>query len=156
MSEVVAEMSKARSLYDRDILLWVEDTVTKLKAGDFEGLDMDNLIEEVESLGISQKHQLYSRLLVLLEHLLKRLYVPLSDDYRGWERTIRNQRNALEYLLKQVPSLKTRWDDSFTDAWQVALKTVRKEYRQVHFPDCWSYSTDIETILNHDFWEEEG
>ncbi len=154
MSEVVAEMSKARSLYDRDILLWVEDTVTKLKAGDFEGLDMDNLIEEVESLGISQKHQLYSRLLVLLEHLLKRLYVPLSDDYRGWERTIRNQRNALEYLLKQVPSLKIRWDDSFTDAWQVALKTVRKEYRQVNFPDCWSYSTDIETILNHDFWEE--
>lgn len=156
MTEVVAETTKARSLYEQDILLWVEDTVAKLKAGDFESVDMDNLIEEVESLGTSQKHQLYSRLLVLLEHLLKRLYVPLSDDYRGWERTIRNQRNALEYLLKQAPSLKTRWQDSFAEAWQVALKTVRKEYRQVTFPDRWQYPTDIETMLDRDFWEEEG
>ena len=58
MTEVVAETTKARSLYEQDILLWVEDTVAKLKAGDFESVDMDNLIEEVESLGISQKHQL--------------------------------------------------------------------------------------------------
>ena len=33
------------SLYDRDILLWVEDTVAKLKSHDFEHLDLDNLIE---------------------------------------------------------------------------------------------------------------
>ena len=155
VSEVAAEIDKGQSLYEQDILLWVEDTVTKLKAGDFASVDIVNLIEEVESLGISQKHQLYSRLLVLLEHLLKRLYVPLSDDYRGWERTIRNQRNALEYLLKQAPSLKTRWDDSFTEAWQVALRTVRKEYRQVNFPDRWSYPADIETMLDRDFWEED-
>ena len=142
------------SLYDRDILLWVEDTVAKLKSHDFENLDLDNLIEEVESLGISQRNELSSRLLVLLEHLLKSLYVPLSDDYRGWERTIRNQRNALEILLKQAPSLKTRWDDSFVDAWKTALKTVRKEYRQVIFPDQWHFLSDIQTMLDCDFWED--
>jgi len=79
-------MTALKSLYDRDILLWVEDTVAKLKSGDFEHLDINNLIEEVESLGISQRNELSSRLLVLLEHLLKRLYVSLPDDYRGWER----------------------------------------------------------------------
>ncbi len=142
------------SLYDQDILLWVEDTVVKLKSHNFEQLDLENLIEEVESLGISQKKELSSRLLILLEHLLKRLYVPLSDDYRGWERTIRNQRNALEILLKQAPSLKTRWDDSFIDAWKTALKTVRKEYRQVLFPDQWQFPSDLETMLDTDFWED--
>lgn len=142
------------SLYDHDILLWVEDTIDKLKSRDFENLDIKNLIEEVESLGISQRNELSSRLLVLLEHLLKRLYVPLSDDYRGWERTIRNQRNALEILLKQAPSLKTRWDSSFIDAWKTALKTVRKEYRQVTFPEQWQFSSDIETMLDYDFWED--
>ena len=80
------------SLYEQDILLWVEDTVNKLKNHDFKNLDIDNLIEEVESLGISQKKELISRLMVLLEHLLKRLYVDLPYDYNGWERTIRNQR----------------------------------------------------------------
>lgn len=142
------------SLYDRDILLWVEDTVAKLKSHDFEQLDIDNLIEEVESLGISQRNELSRLLLVLLEHFLKRLYVPLSDDYRGLERTIHNQRNALELLLKQAPSLKTRWDDSFVDAWKTALKTVRKEYRQVTFSDQWQFLSDIETMLDCDFWED--
>lgn len=142
------------SLYEQDILLWVEDTVNKLKNGDFKNLDIDNLIEEVESLGISQKKELISRLMVLLEHLLKRLYVDLPHDYNGWERTIRNQRNALELLLRDAPSLKTRWDDSFIVAWEIALKTVRKEYRQVSFPDQWPHAQSVETTLNEDFWEE--
>jgi hypothetical protein len=140
------------SLYEQDILLWVEDTVSKLKKHDFENLDIDNLIEEVESLGISQKKELISRLMVLLEHLLKRLYVDSPYDYNGWERTIRNQRADIDLLISQVPSLKSRWDISFDDAWKRALAKVKKEYRQVSFPDCWAYAQTVETILDEDFW----
>ena len=143
-----------RSLYEQDILLWVEETVSKLKAKNFESLDLDNLIEEVESLGISQKKELINRLIVLLEHLLKRLYVDLPYDYNGWERTIRTQRNNLQVLIKQVPSLKTRWESSFIDAWEIALKTVREEYFQISFPDRWPFSQELEAILNNRFWEE--
>ena len=143
-----------RSLYDQDILLWVEETVAKLKAKDFESLDLDNLIEEVESLGISQKKELINRLIVLLEHLLKRLYVDLPYDYNGWERTIRTQRNNLQVLIKQVPSLKSRWESSFIDAWEIALKTVREEYSQINFPDRWPFSQELEAMLNNRFWEE--
>ena len=64
------------------LLLWSEDTVAKLKARDFDHLDMEHLIQEVEALGISQKKELVSRLIILLEHLLKRLYVPLVNDYK--------------------------------------------------------------------------
>ena len=63
------------NLYDRDYLQWVDDTVNKLRIGDFANLDMDNLIEEIEDLGRSQKRELNSRLKMLLEHLLKRIYV---------------------------------------------------------------------------------
>jgi hypothetical protein len=142
------------SLYEQDILLWVEETVAKLKTHDFENLDLENLIEEVESLGISQKKELISRLITLLEHLLKRLYVDIPYDYKGWERTIRNQRNDLQVLLKQVPSLKTRWDNSFADAWEIALKTVREEYSQVNFPEQWQFLQEIEPMLNNRFWQD--
>ncbi|MEY3222516.1 MAG: hypothetical protein RLZZ203_1372 [Cyanobacteriota bacterium] len=141
------------SLYDQDILLWVEDTVTKLKTRDFESLDIENLIEEVEALGTSQKRELLSRLIVLLEHLLKRLYVDSPYDYNGWERTIRNQRTELDILITQVPSLKSLWDKSFQDAWRRSLANVGSEYKSVNFPSEWQYSSDLEILLNSNFWE---
>lgn len=83
----------------------------------------------------------------MLEHLLKRIYVPLPNDYNGWEKTIRNQRKKLEALLVEVPSLKTRWNISFSSAWNIALKTVRAEYSKVEFPDSWQFSSDLEPML---------
>ena len=141
-----------RSLYEEDILLWVEETVSQLKAGDFEHLDLEHLIEEIEALGISQKRELLSRLVVLLEHLLKRLYVDLPYDYNGWERTIRTQRTELDILLSQVPSLKKLWQKSFAEAWRRALVNVKSEYKSVSFPDEWPYAPDWETTLTVNFW----
>jgi Domain of unknown function DUF29 len=150
----MSQMVNLPSLYETDILLWSEETAAKLRARDFDSLDIEGLIEEVEALGISQKKELISRLIVLLEHLLKRLYVPLPHDFNGWERTIRTQRAELEVLLTAVPSLQTRWDTSFEQAWRIALKLVRKEYTHINFPDVWPYSQAIAAILDQDFWLE--
>ncbi len=141
------------TLYEKDILLWVEDTVDKLKNHDFENLDLTNLIEEVKSLGISQKKELISRLMVLLEHLLKRLYVNSPYDYNGWERTIRNQRAEIDLLISQVPSLQSQWEISVNDAWKRALIKVKKEYKKVAFPEKCPFEQTIEIILNEDIWE---
>ncbi|UXE62110.1 MAG: DUF29 domain-containing protein [Woronichinia naegeliana WA131] len=130
----------------------MEDTVSKLKKHDFENLDIKNLIEEVEALGISQKKELISRLMILLEHLLKRLYVDSPYDYNAWERTIRNQRAEIDLLISQVPSLQSRWEISFNDAWQRALLKVKKEYQKVSFPEECPFEQTIETILNEDIW----
>ncbi|MCS6960800.1 MAG: DUF29 domain-containing protein [Pseudanabaenaceae cyanobacterium SKYGB_i_bin29] len=145
-----------QSLHDRDFLLWVEDTVARLKKRDFDNLDLEHLIEEVEGLGIAQRHELSSRLLILLEHLLKRMFVPSPNDYRGWEVTINNQRSSIDLLLEEVPSLKTLWPEIFEKAWTKALKKVSREYKQIAFPDRWLYAADIESILNIDFWEEQS
>jgi hypothetical protein len=147
------QIANKRSLYEQDILLWAEETSALLSTRDFESLDLENLIKEIESLGISQKKELLSRLTTLLEHLLKRLYVNLPNDYKGWERTIRNQRRELKLLLIQVPSLKTKWDESFIVAWQLALSDVKSEYKSGSFPNMWQFVSDLETILNVNFWE---
>ncbi|MDB9438747.1 DUF29 domain-containing protein [Dolichospermum lemmermannii CS-548] len=142
------------SLYERDFLLWTTDIVNKLKSKDFDHLDLENLIEEIETLGRSEKKELKSRLLVLLEHLLKRLYVNSPDNYRGWEITINEQRRQLELELEDSPSLKNIWDESFNTAWRLAIKGVRKDYPQVTFPDVCPYSSDIDSMLDCDFWKQ--
>ncbi|MDS3860981.1 DUF29 domain-containing protein [Thermosynechococcaceae cyanobacterium BACA0444] len=144
------------SLYDQDILLWSEDTAAKLRAKDFEHLDLEHLIEEVEALGISQKKELLSRLTVLLEHLLKRCYVNLPENFNGWEITIRHQRTELEILLGFAPSLKSRCPESFNQAWRIALKNVRQGYPQVNFPNEWPFNRSVESLLNNDVWLNEN
>jgi hypothetical protein len=144
-----------RSLYEEDTLRWSEETAAKLKVRDFDNLDLENLIEEVEELGRYRKKELLSRLTRLLEHLLKRLYVDLPQDYRGWEQTIRNQRTELEFLIEDSPSLKYVWFERFNLAWKFALKTVQEDYPNVDFPDRFPYPTDVDTLLNKKYWETE-
>jgi len=156
MTQTTEERSQveALSLYEQDFLLWSEDTAAKLKVRDFENLDLENLIEEVESLGRSNRKELSSRLIRLLEHLLKRIYVNLPENYRGWEDTIRHQRTELYLLLKDSPSLKTIWSERLNQAWEIALKNVRKNYKNDSFPDRFPYPSDVESLLDRDFWEE--
>jgi hypothetical protein len=57
-------------------------------------------------------------------------------------------------LLKGSPSLKSIWQENVEDAWEIALKNVRKEYSNAKYPDRFPYSSDIDSILDRDFWEE--
>ncbi len=58
-------------LDDQDFYLWIETTAKQLKEGRFSEVDLENIIEEIESIGRSEKHALESNLVVLLMHLLK-------------------------------------------------------------------------------------
>ena len=142
-----------KSLYESDFLLWTQDTIAKLKARDFDHVDFENLIEEVEALGRSEKKELASRLETLLAHLLKRIYIDIPQEFNGWERTIREQRRRLTQALRKTPSLKSVWDELLDDAWELALDTVRDDYPQYQFPNTWQFGRDIDSMLNVNFWE---
>ncbi|XWK88035.1 MAG: DUF29 domain-containing protein [Phormidium sp.] len=143
------------SLYDRDFALWLEDTAAKLKARDINNLDWDNLVEEIEALGISQKHEVESRLKTILTHILKRCYLPLPDCFRGWQVTIRTQRNDLTRLLKKAPSLRNHLLAEFADIYQEALSEVSEEYPETQFPQTWQFSSDLDAIFTEIFWQNE-
>ena len=145
--------NKQQQLYDRDFYLWIEDTVAHLKARDFKYLDIENLIEEIETLGRSEKRELKNRLDVLLAHLLKRYYVAMPENYRGWVDTIDEQRRQLEGLLEQSPSLKRYFTEVFVDCYAYALRKVGKDYPNVPFPDEWKFSREFKAVLTEDFWE---
>ena len=114
-------LAKVKTLYDQDFALWIEETVKYLKSGGFSQVDLDNLIEEIESLGKSQKRAVRSYLFRLLEHLLKRCYVNLPECYQGWEIEIRNFRRELKQEFKDSPSLKRYMLEIFFESYDSSL-----------------------------------
>lgn len=148
----MTQVQRQVSLYDGDFALWLEDVAAKLRSRDFDHLDIDNLIEEIESLGRLDKKELKSRLVTLLAHLLKRLYIDSAYDNRGWEITIREQRKELLLLLEQSPSLKGYFAEVFDGAYAIALAEVREDYAKVSFPDRWPQSQSVDDLLINAYW----
>jgi hypothetical protein len=102
--------TSAARLYEQDFVRWTEEQSSALRDAARIGtnlpLDWENLAEEVESLGRSQRHELRSRIGVILEHLLKIERSPAADPRRGWMETIARERSEIELVLNDSPSLK--------------------------------------------------
>ena len=105
MSTPLEVNKKLNTLYERDYYQWLRQTATLLKKKEFTELDLGNLIEEIESLGKSEKRAVKSNLVVLILHLLKWRYQPEKRS-RSWKSSIREHRRRIEYLLSDSPSLK--------------------------------------------------
>jgi Domain of unknown function DUF29 len=106
---------KSALLYDTDYQLWLDKTVTQLRAQDFSNLDLENLIEEIESLGRSDKHAISSYLRRLCEHLLKMKYWENEREtcLRGWKLEVTNFRLQIQAILTDSPSLKNYLNEKF-------------------------------------------
>lgn len=144
--------AQEKKLYDTDFNLWIQETVTQLKTCNFSQLDVANLIEEVESLGKKDKRSLKSFLIHLLEHLLKRCYVPMSDCYRAWEIEIRNFRQQIALILQDSPSLNNFLLEILEPCYQTALNNVQDSYTETIFPKECPFPLDVEEILSNKFW----
>lgn len=124
-----------------------------LQNRDFNQLDIANLIEEIDGLGKSQKNAFKGQIRALIEHIMKRRYVDMPLEYRGWERTIRNIRPEIEDLLETSPSLANDYEQILDRAYEQCLKKLRPEYPSADFPDTWQFTRSLDTLLNFDFWE---
>src|SRR5689334_14675408 len=87
-------MAKTVTVYDLDFFLWTKEqagALRRCKASNLP-LDWENLAEEIESLGISQRTALNSQLRRILHHLFKLEASPAADPRAGWRATIRDAR----------------------------------------------------------------
>lgn len=144
-------MQSTKTLYDSDFALWVEEMTKHLKARNTDNLDWENLIEEIESLGKRDKRELENRLTTLWEHALKRRYVPLADCYRGWENTIKRTQKEIKKILRDSPSLKSYLLEIEVECYQDAVDNLIDEY-EVVFPETSPFPSNIEALLNDQFW----
>jgi hypothetical protein len=139
--------------YEKDFYTWTQQQAALLKSGKFADLDIHNLIEEIETMGRSEKRELESRLTILLLHLLKWKYQEARRG-RSWELTIEEQRIKFTETLEENPGLKPALNEIVRKAYRLAVIQASKETKisKNFFPENCPWS--IEQISNDIFYPE--
>ena len=129
-------VTNSSSLYEEDFYLWIQTTTNQIKERNFDNVDWENVLEELDSLARSDKRELESRLTVLLEHLLKLAYweAERQNNARGWLLTVAEQRRQIKRLLKDSPSLKAFLQEVFTECYADACENASIVSGQDVFP----------------------
>jgi Domain of unknown function DUF29 len=150
MARAKEAITAERPLYERDFVLWVEEQVRLLREGRLQQLDVVNLIDEVEDLGIREKKAIKSNLVVVLQHLLKHQFQPRRRS-RSWQASIVEHRQRLRDDFRTSPSLRgyarNMFEEAYADARARALVETGLPERSV--PSEAPYS--LEQALDPDF-----
>ena len=112
--------------YDGDTAGWAKHQAALLRAGRFTELDIENVADEIESVGKSEQRELTSRLTVLITHLLKWQFQP-SRRGSSWQDTISTQRVQITRHMKRNPSLKAKLDEAVQEGHGDARLVARAE-----------------------------
>ncbi|BAP54299.1 hypothetical protein THII_0002 [Thioploca ingrica] len=136
--------------YETDFYAWAQYNADLLRQRQFSELDIEHLVEELESMGKRDRRELTSRFKILLAHLLKWQYQP-SYRCSSWRGSIAEQRLQINDLIKANPSLKSYLPEAIIFAYPEALELASDEtgLPQSIFPTTCTYS--IEQLLDKNF-----
>ena len=146
-------MTIKASLYDTDYYAWSLEQAALLRAGAVQQIDLENIAEEIESMGKSEKKELASRLRVLMLHLLKWQFQP-GGRGASWETTIKGQRLDIEEHLNDNPSLRPTLEEGIASAYRRTLIDAVGETRLPAriFPPACPYS--VAQMMDDGFWPD--
>jgi hypothetical protein len=160
-----------KELYEKDFYLWVIENLKLLKNREFDLVDWENLLEEIEDMAKRELRSLISLMAVIMEHLYK------WENYRksaymgsGWKKSIINARTEMIKLFKDVPSLRAKsqekqilqraWEDAVLNliAWfkvneKLALRHFGRLPTEKDFPKECPYS--FQQIMEYEPWLKE-
>jgi Domain of unknown function DUF29 len=127
--------------YDSDYFLWSEHQAALLRQGKLTLLDIENLAEEIESLGKSDRRALMSQVQRLLVHLLNWQFQPGRRSV-NWEKSIRSARRAISSILEDSPSLKDAMSARLEKEFDLARRDASREtgLPESEFPPQCPYS----------------
>lgn len=137
-----------KTLYEQDEHLWLTETIQLLKENRLEELDIENLIEELESLSKRDKNRVESFLRQIIVHLLLLQYwtTEYEYNYRHWQGEIATFRIQLNSSL--TTNLKKHLLDSIEDIYQESVFIVNQKtgLSLAIFPSTCPYS--LEKLLD--------
>jgi hypothetical protein len=143
--------SKIHPKYRQDFYAWALANAKFLREGKLTEVDIENVAEEIESIGKSEKRELVSRLAVLIAHLLKWQFQPAGRN-NSWKYTIEEQREEIIELLKESPSLKNKINQELGRAYHrgVLIAATETDLGKEVFPKQCSFS--LEKLINKKFF----
>jgi hypothetical protein len=138
----------SQNLYQKDFYAWCYAQANCIRSG--EKIDMEHIAEELELMGGNQSDQLINRFSVLFMHLLKLIYQP-SKKKKGWINSVGEQRDRIELLIEDNPSLKGRLSDWVSKGYRLARKDASREtgLPLKTFPEQMPFT--LEQALNEDW-----
>ena len=126
-TEPSARQSQAAEIYHSDSYSWAVDQADALRRRDFDAVDWDHVIEEIEDVGDRHRDSWTSLCSRTIEHLL------LIEHYREaeqntldfWIRELRNFRLQMASNIRKHPGLQGQYQSMFTDAWEDGRESAR-------------------------------
>lgn len=134
--------SSLSSLYEHDETAWLEQMAELIVQKRFDEIDHANLAEYLTDMAKRDRREVYSRLVVLLTHLLKWEY-QAEHRTKSWKLTINAQRSELRQLLESR-SLRRHAEGVFAKAYQDAVEraTIETELSEHTFPSQPTWTLD--------------
>jgi hypothetical protein len=142
------------STYDTDFYAWTQAQAAALRVKDMAALDLDNLAEEIESLGKRDRRSVHGHLKVLLIHLLKWVAQPARRG-PSWQRSIHNARDTLQLVLDDSLTLRQQLPAILAEAYPRARRQAHEQtgLPLTAFPETCPWP--IASVLDEDFWPED-
>ena len=141
--------SNLKQLHETDFNLWIEGIKAAIQNKDFENMDWDNLLDEIDDMGKSEKRSLDSYLQRLIEHILKLKYWRTERERcrNGWMQEVTNFRNRIKRILKKNPSLNSYLEAEYADIYQDAIATMSFDF---DIPE--DSFVEVEQIMDKDYF----
>jgi hypothetical protein len=110
----------ARAAYEADFHAWAVEQAALLRAAAAAGgdpsLDYEHLAEELEGLANRDRRELRSRLGTIVEHLVKLEFSPAREPVPNWRNTVERERDEIDGILGDSPSLRRTVPDLLAEA----------------------------------------
>ncbi|AFZ22504.1 protein of unknown function DUF29 [Cylindrospermum stagnale PCC 7417] len=149
-------------LYEQDFNLWRESIIEQIKQHQFNDIDWEHLLLELEDMGKSEKRSFISNLTILIAHLLKlTVQSDAPEMMKGsWYSSVTEHRFRIKKDLEENPSFKNYITEvisqAYFDARKLAIKEGKKAKLGVRKPAEEEYPLDcpflIDQLLDEDFY----
>jgi len=172
MATKTVSKEELKSLYEKDFYKWIIENVEFLKNKEFDLVDWDNVIEELESMGRIELRSVISFMAIILEHLYKWENFRENENMgNSWVRSILSSRNQIYDLFEESPSLKNKAKEEIELAWKSAVRRLINWFKysenkhlankyfgrkptEKDFPEKCPYT--FNQIIEYEPWEEKN
>ena len=147
------DRTDATSLYQQDFAAWLDAQVAALRERRFEDLDLDDLIEEVESIRRAEARSVQHHARVVVAQLLQLAHSTLGDPRRSWKSTANAHRDELETRLTPTlrQELEARLEEVYARGREIAATVLETEGTdRAWLPRTCPYT--LAEILQHDWF----